>query len=249
VIRGSSGAVVATYNDHVTKVDTATERTRLQGEWLMKHQSVIFPAVLELLPGGYAMERLSSAPIWALDHMELLHYMLDGLAKRVWSHEPVVRYDVDTTLRRVRQIADRYVLDDAYDILSEVATELDWDDLAACLTHGDATFDNVMFRGEQLVMIDPIPATLTVGVPDLWSADMGHILRSVIGFERVRYRDDNQHLRVTAKQFRFHIDDDQEWTATVFWCAVHLLRTLPYAPNDDVREGLGGLVRDAIGLL
>jgi hypothetical protein len=254
VKRGSSGAKIIIACDGVYK--SGNRRTVQQGLWLITHRATALPQVLQMQPDGYKMEMLYQPPPWALDHTEVMLGMLRELESAVWSKPALATFDLDAVKARVEQlVAGGYIHDEPrrltiQKLLLDAFRRIHWNDLRVCLTHGDTTFDNVMFRDDQLVMIDPIPTTTTIAVPDLWSSDIGHILRSTLGFEQARYGGEDQRFRVSPRQLRLSVIDDNEWLAASFWAVFHLLRTLPYQPDADARKRMEELTYDsAIRLL
>lgn len=250
MIRGTSGAVISYDADNLVK-KTGDARVRGQGLWLVQHESPALPAVhtVHERKNAYIMERLSGAPPWALNHRAVLDRMLLALNMHVWCRPARVVFDPDVLASKL-DFLGTYLLDEPKIIewTTTVSHSLSWGTLSACLAHGDPTFENVMFRDTtgDVVIIDPLPAS--PAVPDLLSVDLGKMLQSVVGWERVRYSDPEQSFHVTARDLRLHIPSDDEWHATVFWCVVHLLRTLPYV-EPDIRPGVIGCAYDAAGLL
>lgn len=248
-MRGSSGAKITVVSDGVLKL--GDWRVVRQGMWLIAHQAPVLPRVVSVDVDGYKMETLHEPITWALDHTEVMLGMLRELESGVWAQPALTTVDVEAVRARTRRLVDFGYQHDKLrrhtvrGLLLRAFDRVRWQDLRTCLTHGDATFDNVMFRGEQLVMIDPIPTTTTVAVPDLWSSDIGHILRSTLGFEHVRYNDDTRRFRVLPRQLRFLVVDDNEWLAASFWAVFHLLRTFRYQRDDEATRRMSELTYDA----
>lgn len=257
--RGSSGAEFNFLGDRVVKLapDKSTgERVMAQGMWLQRHQSRAVPHVFQVYARSYVMERLIVPPFWALDHQVVLHHMFASLAEYVWTQPAEVELDYEATNLKYADLCNYFGMRDILRNLVSLSKMIIWDDLTRCLTHGDPTFDNVMFRsteyGDDLVIADPIPAT--PAVPDLYSVDVGKILQSALGWEEVRYGSRLSTSRVGAFKFRAGTMDVQrfvlnnnEWRASCFWAAVHLLRTYPYV-TDVVRDKLKERINAAIRL-
>lgn len=254
--RGASGA---TFTFGVYVVDkrhpTATDRIREQARWLEENASPAVPRLAnpttlseERDPHEYSMERLFTPPPQLLNHGAVLSEMLRQLNEHVWARPAVVAPNWGATYEKILRLLT-YLPEDEYLSVGKNLLQLFHlvreSKLEACLTHGDPTFDNVMVREAtgELVLVDPIPAT--PAVPDLRSVDTGKILQSIVGWERVRYGRD-QAFVTGISALRMRIPLDVEWEATVMWCAVHLLRTLPY---HDQHEEVTGLVRTTLGLL
>lgn len=91
------------------------------------------------------------------------------------------------------------------------------------LTHGDPTLSNMMYRGRQLCIIDPLPS---IKIADDWTADVGKMMQSAIGWEivtcnwRYNIKDCVEHLLIR----RSSTDILRIW----FWCMVHCVRIIPY---------------------
>lgn len=257
--RGSSGAEFNFLGDRVVKLapDKSTgERVMNQGLWLQRHHSPAVPKVFQVYARSYVMERLIVPPFWALDHQVVLHHMFASLAEYVWTQPGVVEPNTYSIEMKYARLCQDFALVDLMGKFDTLKDKIDWSALTRCLTHGDPTFDNVMFRsteyGDDLVIADPIPAT--PAVPDLYSVDVGKILQSALGWEEVRYGSRSSTPRVGAYKFRAGTMDVQrfvlnnnEWRASCFWAAVHLLRTYPYV-TDDVRSKLKERINAAIRL-
>lgn len=248
--RGSSGAKIIYFSDGVTKIGNGNGRTGEQGAWLAVHASPSVPRVFSVDEPGdtYEMERLTSAPPWALDHAVVLQELIAALAADVWCRPPVVRPSWDSTVRRVAGLITTYDERGLTSKLVRAARSVRWDSLPLTLTHGDPTFDNVMFRPstDELVIIDPVPACDSV--PDVRAADLGKIMLSVMGWESIRYRSDDLRFRVSPQLLQLHVVDDNEWRAAVVLGVVCLIRTFRYV-NDDQRRELVRAVDVALGLL
>lgn len=252
VRRGSSGAVFSFTAHDVTKMGDGAvgERVASQGRWLSRHRSHVVPLVLQTFDNGYRMERLATPPALMLDHRVVLEEMLMQLSVNVWTQPPEVPHEPHLTRDRIDLLLGRHAPDDTELVrrVRRIRDGVTWDELEACLTHGDPTFDNVMVREDtgELVLIDPLPAT--AAVPDLRAVDIGKILQSALGYERVRYRDEARQFGVSPRTLRARVPLDNEWRAAVFWCAVHLLRALPYVPTD-LHTSILRLTYDATGLV
>lgn len=254
--RGSSGAFIYHRNGVVRKIGNyeVGERCAQQGRWLLTNRDRILPRVTRVGETGYDMEPLNVAPTWALDHWSVVEAMLAGLAAELWKRPPVVAYDYLALNRKMSNLyVELNVPGDVIIRLNDVWLDVNWGALHACLTHGDASFDNVMFRPStgDLVLVDPLPTLITgPAIPDLRCVDVGKVLQSCVGWEAVRYANTTERFEVKPTYVRslLHDVDDNEWTASVFWCAVHLLRTLPYV-DSAYRGGILELVRESLTLV
>lgn len=253
--RGSSGATLNVLGDRVVKNDISdvpvdsVSRVVAQGLWLQHHSSPMLPRVYHVYARSYVMERLITPPFWALDHLLILRHMYTKLMGHIWCQRWVVDPNLDHIQIKYRDLCakfDQTFIREDLDILFD---KIDWDSLRRCLTHGDPTFDNVMFRdsenGGDLVIADPIPAT--TAVPDLMSVDLGKILQSALGWEEIRYGSRTFKFRAGAVNVMELAPNDNERRATAFWGAMHLLRTFPYT-DDNIHHTLKERIRAAIRL-
>lgn len=253
VTRGSSGAMIERVDSLVLKSHDNINRIVAQGNWLMKYTSPCLPTVYSVDAVGdhaqYIMESLVRPPAWALDHKVVLHAMFDGLHEHVWSRQAVVPFNLQELYVKMGYISTEFNLTLTRTKLFQLSDTIRWDDpsIVTCLTHGDPTFDNVMFREDtgELVLIDPIPATRAI--PDLRCVDIGKILQSVVGFERVRYSTTREKFMVTPTEVQQMVLSYNEWQASVFWCVVHLFRAFPYVPTT-VQSGLRICIEEALSL-
>lgn len=240
--RGSSGAVIA---EVPAVVKTGDLRVTLQGRWLQRHPYPMLPQVYDVTESSYTMERLGDPPYEMLDHRVLLSRTYEALHE-LWRRPPVVRFDLNAHQDKISDLVTvKHVVQ--LDGLRRLGQYITWPNLEVGLTHGDPTLDNVMLRGSQVVLIDPIPAT--PAVPDLRSVDTGKLLQSVLGYEVLRYAVFEYEWRLVPTDLLALIGNENEWLATVYWCVVHLLRAVPYMPNEDVVAGIWGMVKNAFDLV
>lgn len=266
-MRGTSGARIYRVHDHVRKVGGPGEvgqRVRTQGQWLLTHRGPSLPRVTRVGETAYDMESLFAAPARYLNHDQVLAGMLTGLRDDVWSHEPIVPPDPDELRAKVvgilrAQLRGGEYLTDENPLLGKEVGRLDtllhgvdWSRLTACLTHGDPTFDNVMFRPDtgDLVLVDPLPTLITgPAVPDLRCVDYGKILQSCLGWEGVRYENVRELFRVSPHVLHGIVGNANEWRATVLFAVVHLVRTLPYVRGGAARLRVWRLIDAAYDLV
>lgn len=247
-LHGTSGATITILGDRVVKRHDASDRIMEQGTWLQRHKTPILPTIYQVYARSYVMEKLDVAPLWALDHCVVLDAMITGLREHVWSEPPISSPNIEKTLSYVESIALRHNLPTFINHVEAASTYVKWGDVRACLTHGDPTFENVMFRpvtGE-LVLIDPIPSREVV--PDLMSVDLGKILQSVMGWEVARYNSYLERIKIKPSTVELWALNDNEWHATIFWALVHITRVIPYVTTD-VTERLVGVFNATYDLL
>lgn len=243
--RGTSGATFTVLGERVVKKQPGVDRVVEQGTWIQRHRASVLPKIFHVYAYSYVMERLVAPASEYLDHNAVLFAMLRDLNHDVWSRDPEVEHDPPATHAKLTQLLVNFELHEHADQLTWLVDAVNWSTLRRCLTHGDPTFDNVMFREStgELVLVDPLPGT--PAIPDLRAVDTGKILQSIIGWERVRYGGMRHAFRGDVEMLHTFIADENEWLATVFWCFVHLARTLPYVPSslvDPVKE----LARDTL---
>lgn len=250
--RGSSGAEFNFLGDRVVKMapdKSVGDRVMAQGSWLMRHRSPAVPRVFQVYARSYVMERLIVPPFWALDHQVIFEHLVAALSVHVWSRPAEVEIDHGKMLHKFTELCLDFDLTDTLNDLVKMYDQISWDTLKACLTHGDPTLDNVMFREDDaevgVVISDPIPAT--PAVPDLRCVDLGKILQSLLGWEEARYGLRSFKLRIGTDDLRHYVMDKNEWRGTIFWSVVHMLRAMPYV-TDDVRKKLKGRIDAAFHL-
>lgn len=232
MMRGSSGAQITIRSDYVTKAFPGNERLYQQALYLQLKDCPFLPEVYQVRRDYYTMEVLSEPPYELLDHTAVLNHMIAGLDFHIWSTPASVKLDHDALTLKIIELTNKAKMPELRTEIFKMRDQIDWNVLHTCRTHGDATFDNVMIRPStgQLVLIDPIPAVTTLGIPDLRSADFGHILRSCFGFEFARYDESFMKFSIAPDYLKLFVGDENEWRATVFWCLIHFLRVLPYMP-------------------
>lgn len=255
VTRGSSGARVYGSNGVVRKVGTGEvgARVALQGRWLLSHRGRSLPRVTRAGDTGYDMEPLLAAPAWALNHDAILMEMLASLNSEVWKLPAEAPYDEAALLSKVGELCHRFELRTEYAHWRELHAEIDFGSLPTALVHGDPTFDNVMFREStgDLVLVDPLPSLITgPAIPDLRCVDLGKILQSVLGWERIRYGDTAEAFDIDVDSFKRRVAHSQtEWQAVVLFGITHLLRTLPYVADPQRRDQIRERTRVAFTLV
>jgi len=258
VRRGTSGAAIMVSTNNPFRVHKrGDERVGTQGRWLRSINPLpsILPYVWTTHAESYEMELLQEPNLGWLDTQVLLEWLVRQLEDDIWARDPVVGFDLRAHQRKLLLYTPFHeVSDPAWTRFVELRREIDWDSLRRCLTHGDPTYDNVMFRDNSgklptPVLVDPLPAT--PAVPDLWSVDLGKLLQSCLGWEVHRYSDIRMSFAhpLELRQALKLEQTDNEWRATVYWCVVHLLRTLPYLESATTRIGVGRMIDEALLLL
>lgn len=226
---GNSGAILSVGGAVVLKEDMCVE---LQARYLVELQQYFGALVPKVLGAGvnwYTMERLCGVPI--LDEPEKFIQEAVGLLMPLWS---------------TRLMSHRSWVPDFSDWLTTCVDKPTARRLRSRLTkysrrrnlqyyiHGDATLANLMRRGSggKLVFIDPLrPQGKIPGYPEV---DRGKLLQSAIGWEH-----ELAGRKMPGMQKRACVNAalsgltkevvERSW----FWCAVHLIRLLPYAEKNN----------------
>lgn len=238
---GSSGATITIRNSYVAK--KGEPRVGEQGRWLLLHRSGHLPTIQSTSTYSYTMERLAErGPTSLYEGRRCLGAMYTALNNSVWMRPAEVKMDWPAHLAKLGAIADG----DYLHRLTDTAERIDWDSLPTCLTHGDPTWDNVMFRDDTMVLIDPLPAT--TAVPDIRAVDLGKMMQSVVGFEGARYGAIHTLCDVEPHDVEALCANANEWLAAQYWCAVHLLRAVPYM-DEEVKPRVAALARSVVDCL
>jgi hypothetical protein len=173
-----------------------------------------------------------------------------SLSDYIWSNNAEVYFDPNKHDEKLVSLRVHLAPSEFHTLMSKKAN-VNWRGLKRCLSHGDATVDNVMLRANppsaRLVLIDPIPAT--PAVPDLQCVDVGKMLQSALGFECARYDvpispRNTQHM---VNTIRGRLSGD-EWRASSYWCSVHLARALPYMPDPKTKGRVRELFTKSLSL-
>lgn len=276
---GSSGARLVFDDETVRKYDVKRTGTRVrdQGIWLSGRPGVErLPDVQRIFADGYEMERLRQVPLeelvvererWcvviqdSLESIWIRHknnkplplFMTDEydcggpfVPFRPWQHG---RY-VTKLLRQTSLLQHRHTM-------RRMSWTIKWRGLEPGLTHGDPILENLLFRSNTPVLIDPIPAC--GALPDLRASDVGRIIQSAVGYERIRYNLRHVVDRWDARGPHYAIADVlnywmeekfdlNEARAAVYFSIIHTARGVRSAPDDvkaELRLLVGELVREA----
>jgi len=229
-MRGLSGAVVVVNDDTVTKSGGIPERTREQGEWIMQHGRDMFPHVVELLPDGYVMEKLTHIEYWEVGS----EFNISTLRSHVWTQPAVVpptENSGELLMAKMQRTIDRHLYGAISDkieleILHNVKIAIaGLREFEPCLTHGDPTAENVMLRdGFGKVFIDPIRATEVV--PDSPIVDVGKVLQSAYGWEDAKY--ETEAIAYRREDIVRVLNDTELLYYGDAWAVVHIMRAVPY---------------------
>lgn len=225
-----SGAKIIVLDDVVIKTN-GDGRIDEQAAWLERYKSRGVVKVLGTWHGGYAMERLDEVdrPVTPEDVIRML-------TAYVWINTPQVMLDWNA-VSEYAATKSKYWVEGGEAIKKRIAYLSTRTDFMSARVHGDPTFENVMRRGDDLVLIDPIPGRSYA--PDILGVDLGKILQSCCGYEAVLAGD-----AVVA-------EPDISWLAdfepvdrdlAILFGLIHVCRFMPYLPVDmriKMRETVG----------
>lgn len=268
--RGSSGAWFNFAADRVTKWSSGElgARVREQGTWLINNPSKGLPVVHQIIADGYEMEVLEPIDIFGEDIVPLLDAVgrtLTETQQNMRGHRialPLVELDV-VELRRYIVVLAEDVRVNAPGIgltLIDAVDRIQWNQVArdTTWTHGDPIIDNVMMRGDQLVLIDPIPPC--PALPSLTIVDYGRLVQSALGYEQIRYRGEfpdtelwksrvHHVLNSFVTPYSGYAFSVEKTRATLFYAVIHMLRGVRTAPDTEVRAMLISQTYDLVGEL
>lgn len=209
---------------------------REQGEYCMLLGSKICPAVYRLTEFGYEMELLEDQkpPATEEELVSLLNGIWTKLGLDVWPAAPVdrqYRWHYSQWCNALAVWAHGYPWLDVR-VLSQVYP--DFTNLKLRTTHGDPTAANVLWRGQEMVLADPIPPKARV--PSLVEVDMGKILQSAAGWEALLDHRWPKLDPLLPWRFVEQFHHTGQGRAAAFWAAVHCARIIPYAHGRHVAE-------------
>lgn len=267
--RGSSGAWFNFAADRVTKWSTGDlgARVREQGTWVINNPAKGLPTVHRIIADGYEMEVLEPIDVFGEDIIPLLDAVARTIAETQQSMRghralPLVELDVVELRRYIVALAEDFrvnapgiglTLIDAIDRIQwqHVARDTGW-------THGDPIIDNVMMRGDQFVLIDPIPPC--PALPSVAVVDYGRLVQSALGYEQIRYRGEFPEMGLWKERL-YHVLNNlmpaysaytfnvEKIRATLFYAIIHMLRGVRTAPETEVRAMLISQTYDLVGEL
>jgi hypothetical protein len=224
-----SGAKILVLDDVVIKTNGG-DLVNSQARWLQRYAS---PGVVQVRGewhNGYVMERLDVA-----DPAPEPQDVIDLLARYVWpnTHGTLVVWDDIVGYAELRA---RQWWEDVYVLIRRRLHGLRKTDLRTVLTHGDPTFENVMMRVCDYVLIDPIPSKPTS--PNLMALDLGKIVQSCCGYEAASRGMVPGTPDVTWLESFSAVEQDAALTFALY----HVLRLLPYLNSQQERDHMKATV-------
>ena len=237
---GTSGATVVIGPKHVVKFGSGAvgKRVVLQGLMMKEIGHLAFPRVLEFIENGYVMEQLMPVDWTRVTLLEGLRHTRALLNCYVWVRPPLYAPEPGPHHDYVRKLAEQYV--------PYLVGYLRWWAEQAVFgeerrhrvtlnrTHGDPTADNLMrTTGGGFILTDPLPSSRKM--PDVRAVDLGKMLQSAYGYERVKYPDRHTMSKMQVRDcidVVLHGERPEDKYAAYYFCAVHFLRLLPYQPAE-----------------
>lgn len=246
-LRGSSGATFRTEHEYRQVVKSGDNRVGQQGRYIESFgRNTTLPSVYGTGTFSYRMELLSDpSPLAIIDPFRLTIRYIEMLSKTIWCHSAETLYDEHEHFLKIGELTQGDYT--TFIQMTDFHSTIDWGSLSSGRTHGDPTFDNLMHRRNgDLVIIDPLPPTQAV--PDLVSKDVGKIMMSLVGFESVRYGTGHHDAERSVEALMYIREEfgEHEYRASLYWCAVHLLRAIPYMPTQEVKDGISAMVREVL---
>jgi hypothetical protein len=221
---GHSGAVIQAVARGVRK---RAEGILHQAIYVMALGRGVCPEVRAWSTDGdwYDMERLSEVrvPVDSTEMLQLLDRARSLLAGAVWSQQPFYSdFGWYVRLHRWCDLNAPWLVAELDELYAGPPAR------SVCRIHGDPTLANVMRRGLDLVLIDPIPPGGKV--PALREVDVGKLLQSAIGWEHQLDADWPPGAQEFVDQV-LRYESDEMRRKSHFWLAVHCARILPYAKS------------------
>lgn len=173
-MRGSSGARIESAGDFIKKT---CRDARYQVEWFERAigtdlvQGLVVPYVESIDDGSYHVEYVEGHLLCREPSLHYVSRLIDQVS--LWSHEdPIYRSDWDGYLSRLED----HVRVSGSEAMTRALSVVERSEpFVPSFCHGDLTFENLLVRDDDLVMIDPNSG------PDLYSSfilDLGKILQS-----------------------------------------------------------------------
>lgn len=229
----ASGAKIIFLDDCVIKVNGGNRIDR-QAEWLEQHQCTGVVKILGRWHGGYAMERLDTPTVPRPTAGDVITLLMEWVWEPTYwncNWDDVLEYALERSAMWWPEVTD------------DLQSDLKWctqQTLTTVITHGDPTYENVLSRNGRYVLIDPLPPE--PHTPSLLALDLGKILQSFCGYENALIG--IKVVRYDASFLRGF--DEIEQRAALTFALYHIVRLLPYLPDDDTRtrikEVVGGNV-------
>jgi hypothetical protein len=239
-----SGATVVFLDDlSVLKISQdakVVKRLHSQAEFMDRTAQQLFPEVKALVTCGYMMERLqeTDGSYWNdVNVVETVKEMKDLLTEHMWVDTLAAPLLYNGWLEKLTKAIISRMIKEGFPsilIISIIAqiSRLRELKLQVCETHGDPTFSNVMeSRSGVMLITDPLPWYESY-MPPLKAVDLGKILQSIAGYDRIINPELFPKLTVATEDamldvlFKNETFDTRK--ASWIFCLIHYVRLLPY---------------------
>jgi hypothetical protein len=239
VIKGYGRATIATDGQTVVKFGDGAKD---QGTYAITLGPKVCPRVLSTFHNGYAMEHLSAPPSLELGWADIaMRKLVTLLITEVWNKDGSLGHE-DWRERLIGWSWGHHRKDIAW--LIEELYSYQSDRGRSVYTHGDPTLANVLYRGQDLVIADPLPPGDKI--PSYREVDIAKVSQSVIGWEHVAHgwpyygatlvASFTTALQYTVRSSRYEETNDRRARRVLFWLMVHLMRAKPYVLERGARS-------------
>lgn len=178
----------------------------------------VCPRIIKSCKDYYVMEKLKQPSVPQLFHENSIRIVHRLLREKVHPNpaitsNPQWKESLREFLLRYEQHAVLELLDALYRGKPSIT----------CLIHGDPTLANIMLRGKQVILIDPVMPRGKI--PSLKEVDHGKMLQSALGWEgaqqRIPYKAGHL-IEVVLAEVECPV-------RTWFWAMIHIIRLFPRA--------------------
>jgi hypothetical protein len=224
-MKGFSGAEITFASDHVMKRSPGSTKAAEEGAYAALLGKKICPDVIHVGKDVYSMETLTVFDQYDQHRPDVFRNMHYALELHVWNRQ-IVTPDRSWMGNLIEWLGPFGFPDRTVRMLNCMYP--DPERMAQCFIHGDPTVCNLMWRvpGTEFVIGDPIPPAGKIpGRPEV---DIGKMVQSAVGWEEQCYGwEPVDHTLVFDTLLGHYSAGMREriW----FWCAIHLLRTVPYS--------------------
>ncbi len=193
---------------------------KIQAEHIHQLGSNVCPRIYDVKKDFYIMEKLAQPkPIELFSETAIIE--IHRILKKYVHTKNPPSFDYQWTeklkkfLSRYSDLVDYRIVDEFYN--PKIPSS------ETCLIHGDTTLANVMLRGKQILLIDPVAPRGKI--PPLREVDYGKMLQSALGWEAIQQRlpyKENQLIESVLSPI-------ENRRIVFFWAMIHIIRILPRA--------------------
>lgn len=179
---GRSGATITYDSPTVVRKTGGSTRLKMQFNLMQYLGADVCPAVYHLQTDEndkglwYTMEALQPFDPYLYNYQDTVEKLMNILRTKIWPKPPLHFYPEWKTE------VSRHMKEKAPWMDPELVSQVFQTDPEFVQIHGDCTFANIMCRGRQFVLIDPVPCRAPV--PSVREMDGARILQSLAGWER-----------------------------------------------------------------